>query len=55
MSVQQLFFNNTDDSDVILNLYSGDCPARFQAYATVCSDLFGDSSNEVNDNFICDM
>ena len=55
MSVQQLFFNDSSDPNVILNLYNGDCPARFQAFATACSDIFGDSGDEVGNIIVIDM
>ena len=49
MSVQELFFNDNRTDSVILNLYNGDCPTRFLAYATACSKKFGDGADEVND------
>ena len=48
MSVQELFFNDNSTDSVILNLYNGDCPTRFLAYATACSEMFGDGADEVN-------
>ena len=58
MSVQELFFNDNSTESVILSLYNGDCPTRFQAYATACSETFGDSADEVNnmsDNKCCSL
>ena len=46
MSVRGLFFE--DNELAIINLYNGDCPTRFYEYATACSGVFGDSSNEVS-------
>ena len=48
MSAQELFFNDNSTESVTLNLYNGDCPTRFLAYATACSKTFGDSADEVN-------
>ena len=44
MSVLALF---EDNELAIVNLYNGDCPTRFHAYASACSELFGDSGAEV--------
>ena len=48
MSVWELLFNDNSTDSVILNLYNGDCPTRFLAYATACSESFGDDADEVN-------
>ena len=33
-----MVFNSNDSLSAILSLYEGDCPAKFEAYATACSD-----------------
>ena len=43
--MRALFFE--DNEAAIINLYNGDCPARFYTYATECSEIFGNSSDEV--------
>ena len=45
ISIQQLF---SGDTSSLINLYLGDCPTRFQSYATACSEQFGDGANEVS-------
>ena len=42
-TVQDLFSNR----DAVVNLYDGDCPMRFNDYATVCRDAFGDQVTNV--------
>ena len=37
-SVQEVIFNGNDSLSAILTLYEGDCPARFEEFATACSD-----------------
>ena len=47
-TVQNLF----GDSNVsLVSLYNGDCPTRFHAYATDCSELFGNNSNSVSKKY----
>ena len=48
MSARELFFNRDSTDNDIINLYNGDCPTRLLAYATACSESFGDSADEVN-------
>ena len=48
MSARELFFNDNSTESVILNLYDGDCPTRFLAYTTACSETFGNNADEVN-------
>jgi len=40
MAVTGLF---NDDISNIANLYTGDCPARFQEFANGCTSLFGNT------------
>ena len=41
-SAEEFFNFNNSNSSVIVSLHTGDCPARLQAYATECSDQYGD-------------
>lgn len=50
MSVRELFFE--DNELALMNLYSGDCPTRFHAYATACSEMFGNSSAEASTTYM---
>ena len=38
INTQEVVFNSNDSLSAILGLYEGDCPAKFEAYATACSD-----------------
>ena len=38
MNVQEVIINGNDSLSGILSLYEGNCPAKFEAYATACSD-----------------
>lgn len=44
-AIQQLFGGGAGS---LIDLYLGDCPTRFQAYASACSEQFGNSSDEVS-------
>ena len=44
--MRELFYE--DNEYAIINLYNGDCPTRFYAYATECSELFGNNTDEVS-------
>ena len=44
-AIQQLFGGGAGS---LIDLYLGDCPTRFQAYASTCSEQFGNSSDEVS-------
>ena len=48
MSVRDLFFTDNSTGSELINLHNGDCPTRFLAYATACSEILGDSADEVN-------
>lgn len=37
-NVQEVVFNGNESLSAILALYEGDCPARFEEFATACSD-----------------
>ena len=38
MNVQEVIINENDSLSAILSLYEGNCPEKFEAYATACSD-----------------
>ena len=38
MNVQEVILNENDSLSAILSLYEGNCPAKFEAYVTACSD-----------------
>jgi len=40
-SVQELF-NDAEFENVVGNLLNADCPTRFHAYVTACSEVFDD-------------
>ena len=44
--MRALFYEGNENA--IINLYNGDCPTRFYAYATECSELFVNNTDEVS-------